>query len=81
MNIVLLAGVLLALVAFRAWASSAQRPLRQKTNVKALKATRTVESDFDTPDDYAENPVAANPSQNSGGLALASNREPSADLA
>jgi hypothetical protein len=42
--------------------------------------TRIIESDFDTADDYAENPAAANPSQNSRGLALASNREPSADL-
>ena len=41
---------------------------------------RIIESDFDTADDYVENPAAANPSQKSRGLALASNREPSADL-
>jgi hypothetical protein len=54
--------------------------LDRKQDRQSRKATRTVESDFDSPDDYAENPVAANASPNSGGLALASNREPSADL-
>jgi hypothetical protein len=54
--------------------------LDRKQDRQSCKATRTVESDFDSPDDYAENPVAANPSSDSGGLALASNREPSADL-
>jgi hypothetical protein len=34
--------------------------LDRKQDRQSSKATRTVESDFDSPDDYAENPVAVN---------------------